>query len=253
MFTITTAELDGWLAAFVYPFFRILALASSAPVLSHDSVPTLVRIGLAILVTALVAPALPAVSGVSVISWAGAALVVQQILLGVAVGLAMQIVFAAVQIAGDMIGLTMGLSFAGFVDPQHSGQSPLVGSFLVTLAMLVFLSLDGHLALLAAVTESFQSIPVDAKLAGIVRWEKLVGLGAQLFAWGLHLALPVVAAMLLVNLAMGAMTRAAPQLNLFSIGFPVTLLAGLGLLALLLPALATPMRAALEASLTILR
>ncbi len=246
-------EAEALIAALLWPFLRVLALFSAAPVLGDRAVPVRARIGLAFAVALVVAPSLPAPPPGSLGGFGAVGLAAQQVAVGIAIGFAARVAFGAVTLAGDLIGLQMGLSFAGFVDPQHGGQSPLVGSYLTTLAMLVFLSLDGHLALLAAVVDSFRSVPVGPDLLGALRWESLAALGAQLFAWGLHIALPVVAAMLLVNLALGAMTRAAPQLNLFSVGFPVTLLAGLGLIALMLPAVAAPLRAALEASLTFLR
>ncbi len=253
MFTITTAQLDGWLAAFVYPFFRILALASSAPLFSHESVPRLVRIGLAILVTALVAPALPPVSPVSVFSWAGATLVVQQVVLGIAVGLAMQIVFAAVQIAGDMIGLTMGLSFAGFVDPQNNAESPAVGTFLSLVLMLLFLSINGHLMLISALADTFRAFPVGGTGFGGFDARALAMAGSELFALGLKLALPVVAALLLANIALGVLTRTAPQLNLFAVGFPVTLIVGLLMLLVALPFVFPTLEQGILRALTLVR
>jgi len=235
MFTVTTAQLDGWIAAFVYPFFRILALASSAPLFSHSTVPRPVRIGLAVLVTAIVAPTLPAAASVSPFSWTGIALVAQQLLIGVAVGLAMQIVFAAVQIAGDMIGLTMGLSFAGFVDPQNSQESPAVGTFLSLVLMLLFLSVNGHLLIVAALVDTFHAFPIGGTGLSGLDAHALAIAGSELFALGLKLALPVVSALLLANVALGVLTRTAPQLNLFAVGFPVTLIVGLLMLLVALP------------------
>ena len=154
MITFTAADIEAWIAAFAYPFLRILALMSTAPLFSHASVPMPVRVGLAFAVTFVVAAALPAAPFVSPFSMAGAVLVVQQILVGLAIGLAMQLVFAAVTLAGDMIGLQMGLSFASFVDPQNSEQAPIVGGFLSLVLMLVFLAINGHLALVAAMADS---------------------------------------------------------------------------------------------------
>lgn len=235
MFTVTTAQLDAWLAAFVYPFFRILALASSAPVLSHSSVPYPVRIGLALLVTAIVAPTLPAVAAVSPMSAAGMAVVVQQVLIGAAVGFAMQIIFAAVEIAGDVIGLQMGLAFAGFIDPQSATESPVIGNFLTMSLMLLFLAVDGHLGLIAALVDTFRTFPVAGGFLGEFDPSTLALAGRDLFATGLQLALPVVAALLLANVALGVLTRTAPQLNLFAIGFPVTLMVGMLMLLFALP------------------
>ena len=147
MISFTAADIEVWLAAFLYPFLRILALMSSAPLFSHESVPVMVRIGLAFGITFVVSAALPAAPFVSPLTAAGGLLVVvfQQVLVGLAIGLAMQLVFAAVTLAGDLIGLQMGLSFAAFVDPLNAEQTPLVGGFLSLILMLVFLAINGHL------------------------------------------------------------------------------------------------------------
>lgn len=239
------ADLDLLLATYLYPFFRVLALLTSAPLVSHRSVPRRVRIGLAVLLTLLVAPTLPPTGSVSPFSGAGVLLILQQILVGAALGFAMQVAFAAIGLAGDMIGLQMGLSFANFVDPQHSGQSPVLGMYLGLLATLIFLAIDGHLFLIQALAESFRLAPIGPEALWGNRWTGLVAWGGELFRIGLHLALPVLAAMLAVNIALGVLTRAAPQLNLFSIGFPISLIAGLAMLALLLPYLGGPIQTVL--------
>jgi flagellar biosynthetic protein FliR len=236
MLTIGAADLDAWLAAFVYPFFRILALFSSAPVLSHDSVPRMVRIGLAVLVTVLVAPTLAPIPGdTSPFSAPGLVLIVQQLLIGVAIGFALQIAFAAAELAGDMIGLQMGLSFATFIDPQNSDQTPIVGSFLNLLLMLLFLAMDGHLLVLAALVDTFHTFPVAVDALHWQDWHRLVVWGGQIFGYGLAIAMPVIGAMMLTNLALGVLTRTSPQLNVFSVGFPVTVIVGLLVLQLGLP------------------
>jgi flagellar biosynthetic protein FliR len=150
-----------------------------------------------------------------------------------------------------MIGLQMGLSFATFVDPQNSNQSPLVGSFLAMVAMLLFLAIDGHLLLLAALYDSFEIIPVGAGALSKFRWEHLALLGTQLFSLGLQIALPVLSTMLLVNMSLGVMARAAPQLNLFSVGFPLTLATGTLLLAAFLPYLGAPLERAFRQALRV--
>ena len=243
MLTLTSGQLEAMMGAFLWPFVRVLALIMSAPVLGHRSVPRRVKVGLAALVTILVAPGLPTPPP---ISEQGAFLILaQQMLIGIALGFSMHVAFGAVQLAGDMIGLQMGLSFANFVDPQHSGQSPVLGMDLGLLATLIFLSIDGHLFLIQALAESFRLAPIGPEALWGNRWTGLVAWGGELFRIGLHLALPVLAAMLAVNIALGVLTRAAPQLNLFSIGFPISLIAGLAMLALLLPYLGGPIQTVL--------
>ena len=250
MFTISAADLDAALAAFVYPFFRILALASSAPVLSHSSVPRMVRIALAVLITAIVAPTLPATPAVSPFSAPGILLVVEQTMIGIAIGLAMQIAFATVTLAGDLIGLQMGLSFAAFIDPQNSEQAPLVGSFLSIVLMLVFLAINGHLLLVAGVADSFRAFPVTIDGVRTLDAVRLVRSGADLFAFGLQIALPVIGAMLITNLTLGMLARTSPQLNLLAVGFAVTLAVGLLMLLLELPLLAPGFETILQRGLT---
>lgn len=235
MLTFTPAELDAWLAGFIYPFVRVLALMSAAPVFNHGSTPVSLRIALALAITTVIVPTLPAAPFVSPFSGAGVALVITQVLIGVAIGITMQIVFAAVELAGDLIGLQMGLSFAGFIDPQNNEQSPLIGTFLSIALTLLFLSMNGHLAMVAALAGSFESLPVSPTGWHAIDALRLVDAGSTMFATGLSLALPVIGALLLVNLTLGILTRAAPQLNLFAVGFPLTLGAGLLMLLLTMP------------------
>ena len=140
----------------------------------------------------------------------------------------------------------MGISFATFIDPQNSTQTPLVGSFLGITASLVFLAIDGHLMLLFAWSESFRQFPVGASIANLASLSSIVTLGSHLFSIALHIALPVLTAMMICNIALGVLTRAAPQLNLLSIGFPATLMVGMWMLAAALPWMTQTMQASLE-------
>jgi flagellar biosynthetic protein FliR len=250
--TFSTAEIEALVAAFLSPFLRILALMTTAPLFSHASVPVPLRVGLALAITAVVVVATPAAPFVSPLSAAGAVLVVQQVVVGLAIGLSMQLVFAAVTLAGDLIGLQMGLSFAAFVDPQNSTEAPVVGSFLSLVLMLVFLAINGHLALIAALVDSFRVMPIGPGGWGALDAMRLVQAGTALFATGLSLALPVIGALLLVNLTLGVLTRTAPQLNLFAVGFPVTLAVGLVMLLLAMPFAVPALQQALERGLAIL-
>jgi flagellar biosynthesis protein FliR len=252
MITVSAPELDAWLAGFFYPFVRIAALATSAPLFSHRSIPRPTRIGLSVLIAILVAPTLPPVPFVSPFSAPGVLLILQQLLIGVAIGFTMQIVFAAVELAGELIGLQMGLSFATFINAD-ADQVPIVGSFLAVTMMLVFLALNGHLLLIAGLVDTFASFPLDG-VRGLAAFDAraLVLAARELFTLGVTLALPVIAAMLLANLALGVLTRTAPQLNLFAVGFPVTLATGLAMLSLALPFLVPAMEQAVMRGLALL-
>ncbi|WP_179403415.1 flagellar biosynthetic protein FliR [Burkholderia guangdongensis] len=234
MFSVTYAQLNGWLTAFLWPFVRMLALVSAAPVTGETAVPPQVKIGLAAFIALVVAPTLGAMPSVTAFSADGIWIVVTQVLIGAAMGFAMRVVFAAVEAAGDFIGLSMGIGFATFFDP-NVGSTPVMGRFLNAVAMLAFLAFDGHLQVLVALAESFRLLPVSADLLHAPGWRTLALFGATVFQMGLLLALPVVAALVIANLALGILNRAAPQIGIFQVGFPVTMLVGLLLVQLMVP------------------
>ena len=238
MISFTAAELSALIAGFLWPFARVAALVAAAPVLGNVGVPRRVKLLLAIGVTAAVAPLAGPLPPVEPWSASGLAILVRQMMIGAAMGLTVRLVFAMIDVAGEVTGLQMGLGFATFFDPQHRTQSPVVPQFLGLLAALVFLGINGHLMLLAALAESFHALPLGSDGFGAPAWQALAEAGSRMFASGLLLALPAVVALLISNVALGILTRAAPQLNLFAVGFPVTILVGWLVLALSLPALA---------------
>ncbi len=253
MVSFSGAELSAWIAGFVWPFIRILALVTTAPVISHRAVPARVKIGLAMSIAIVVAPTLPPLPAAALDSWNGIGLIVQQAGIGAALGFMLRMIFAAIELAGDLVGLSMGLSFATFVDPQNADQSPLIGSFLGVLASLIFLALNGHLIMINGIVESFRVFPVGAAPSGgAALFRDFATMGGEVFRIGMHLALPVITALLVVNLAIGVMTRAAPQLNLMSFGFPLGLLAGLWTLWIAAPWIITAMQMHIERSLAVL-
>lgn len=241
MISISSAELNMLVASLIWPLTRIMGLISVAPLFGNRSVPARVKLGLGILLTVVVAPAIPPVPQIEPISMLGLLIVVQQFLIGIAMGFSMRVVFAAVEYAGEVIGLTMGLGFATLFDPQSQGRSSAISQFLGLLTIMLFLALNIHLMLLAVLIESFTSLPIgDTTLTGGMFY-RLTEWGGRIFSAGLQLALPVVAALLITNMALGILTRAAPQLNLFAIGFPLTLGVGFIVLLLSLPYLVTPL------------
>ncbi len=237
MINLTTAQMETWLAAFAWPLTRILALIASAPVIGNPSVPARVKIGLGLLLTMLVAPLVTAPAGITPGSAAGLLIMAQQVLIGLAMGFAMQVVFHAAELAGEFIGLQMGLGFATLYDASVPGFIPILGQYLGVIFSLAFLAIDGHLLLVSAVAESFQVLPLSTLTApsgvlSVTQW------GGTIFAFALTLSLPLLGALLITNLALGVLTRAAPQLNIFAIGFPLTILMGFAVLILALPFLA---------------
>jgi flagellar biosynthetic protein FliR len=235
MFQFTDTQLLAWLSMVVYPFVRIAALIGTAPILNDSSVPLRIKIGLAIFVTVLVAPGVQA-PDVALMSGDGFLLIARQLLLGAAMGFSMQLAFAAIEYAGDLIGFQMGLGYATLLDPETNDQTPLIGSLLRYFASLAFLVANGPLMMIAGVSESFQGLPIAGSGGLFGDWQNLVLQGATIFGLALHMALPVIAALLVTNVALGVMTRAAPQLNLFSIGFPITITVGLVVIVISMPA-----------------
>jgi flagellar biosynthesis protein FliR len=253
MITVTSAEIHAWIAGLLWPLTRILGLFLVAPLFSNGSIPAQVRIGLGILIALIVAPTVTALPAVDPMSIAGILLLAQQMVIGLAMGFAMRIVFAAVEMAGEMTGLTMGLGFATFFDPQSRGRSSAISQFLALLVLMLYLAANVHLVLLSVLVESFHTLPISAEpMTGSAMWQ-LVGWGGRIFGLGVQLALPMVAALLMTNMALGILTRAAPQLNLFGIGFPITLTVGFVVILLALPFLATPMDRLLQDGIEMMR
>ncbi len=240
MISFTDAQLQAWMAAFLLPFFRILALFTAAPVLSIRSVPTRLRVGIALLLAVTLAPGNVPTAGIDLVSFKGLGYVAQEVMVGLAIGFAARLAFAAFDLAGELIGMQMGLSYAGFFDPQ-GGQGNAVGAFMNTTATLTFVALNGPLLLVAATMRSFDSLPIGHVPFEFVTRFDPIALGAEVFALGLLIATPFLALILFVNLMLGVMTRVAPQLGLFSIGFPITIGTGMVLLLIGLPWIERPM------------
>ena len=206
-----------------------------APVFSAAGFNVRTRALYAVLIAALVAPSLPAPPVESLLSGAGVLMGIREIGVGLILGFVVQMAFGAAVFAGQAISMTMGLGFAMAVDPQNGVQVPVISQLYVIVATLLFLALDGHLLLIAAVAESYQLIPIGVAGLPAASLSAVVALGTMVFAGGILLALPALTALLLINVAFGIVTRTAPQLNIFAVGFPVTILAGLFIMFLVMP------------------
>jgi flagellar biosynthetic protein FliR len=235
MISFTLDQLNTWIGQFLWPFVRVAALLGASPLFSESGIPTLVKIGLAFTLTVLISPGLGPMPAVPLNSYDALWLVGQQLLIGLAMGTVMRLVFAAVQTAGEFIGLQMGLSFASLFDPITGANTAVVARLINIMAMLIFLVLDGHLLLLAALVRSFEILPVAVGPLDASGWIVVARWGGTVFSTGLLLALPLICALLTMNIALGILNRAAPQLTVFSVGFPISLLVGLTLLAVVLP------------------
>ena len=246
MISLTTAQLNAWIAAFLFPLARILALLAAAPPFNTPGLTTRVRQMLGLAIAMAVVPALPAMPDVEPASGMGLLVFAQQLLTGFAIGFTLRLVFNAVDMAGAMIGYQMGLGFATSYDPQNASQSPVVSEFIGILALLSFLSINGHLMVLATLVQSFSLIPVGAGSLAAASWLNIAHAGGVIFTSGVFLALPIVIALLITNIALGVLGRVAPQLNIIAIGFPVTLILGFAAMMVCLNYLAAPLQQLFE-------
>lgn len=235
MIGLSIDQLQALLASIGWPFVRILAFISTEPVLGNRSVPFRVKIGVSLLIALLVAPAVSTPASIEVVSGFGLLILAQQILVGVAMGFTARIVIAAAEMAGQMAGLQMGLGFAVFFDPDNSGQVPVVAQFYGLIATLTLLATNGHHLILQALAESFRVLPITAEPLSAVGFRTVVYWGTKIFEMGVMMSLPIVGALLVANVGLGILTRAAPQLNIFAVGFPVTLSLGFLMLYFSLP------------------
>jgi len=249
MVSFSSELLQAWIIGLLWPLTRVLGVITAAPIFGDTAIPNQVKLGFGVVLTLIIVPTIPALPQFDIFSFQGLLILVQQLIIGLAIGFSMRLVFAAVAMAGQLIGMSMGLGFASFFDPQAQGQSTAVSQFLVLLAMLVFLSLDGHLMMVSAIAESFVTMPISLHGTGLNPM-KMVLWGETIFSSGLLLAMPVIAALLITNMALGVLTRTSPQLNIFGIGFPVTLSIGLFVLALSLQGMLKPIENMIQTGLT---
>lgn len=226
MLTITVNEIIQALQMWLWPFFRIAGLLMTAPIIGTRSVPMKTRISVALIITMIVYPIIPVVPEIDPFSLHGIIISIQQVIIGIAMGLCVRIVFIALELAGQAIGQLMGLMMASMVDPLNGNQVPIIGQFYLLLATLLFLVVDGHLMMIRVLAESFITMPITA--GGLSRdgaWEVLMWTG-RIINTAVVIALPALVSLLIVNLAFGVMTRSAPQLNIFAVGFPIMIIMG---------------------------
>ncbi|MDH5518783.1 MAG: flagellar biosynthetic protein FliR [Gammaproteobacteria bacterium] len=235
--TINLQQINEIITSAYWPFVRISAMLMVAPIYAASSFPVRIRVVLAVLVTVALYPVIEPVKGVDPISLQGLLILGQQVIIGAAMGFFLQMAFQLLVIAGEAIAMAMGLGFARMMDPQNGVQVPVVAQYFIIIATLLFLSMNGHLLLLQMVIQSFEILPVAE--TGMTRdgiWQ-VVAWGSQMFVGAILVAIPAVTALLMSNIAMGVITRAAPQLNIFAVGFPLMLLLGFILLMLTLPSM----------------
>lgn len=226
MLELTDTQISSWVASFILPLFRVTAVLMSMPVFGTTLVPGRVRLYLAVAITVVIAPGLPPMPPVNALDLSALMLVAEQILIGVLLGFSLQLFFQAFVVAGQIISIQMGMAFASMIDPTNGVNTAVIGQFLTMLVTLLFLGMNGHLVVFEVLTESFTTMPVGSAMLVNHFWDIAGKLGWVLGA-AMLLVLPAITALLVVNIAFGVMTRAAPQLNIFSIGFPLTLVLGM--------------------------
>ncbi len=246
MLTFSEAQVLEWISPLLWPFIRVLALFGSMPVLGQRTVPMRARVALAFLIAFCAQATLPAMPLIALDSPLAFLTVVQQLVIGLSLGFAVRIVFAAVEFAGEIVGLQMGLNFAGFFDPATGGQTTAVSRFFGVSVSWLFIVINGHLLLIAAVVQSFHAFPVSAEPFAFLRAVQPQTWGAEVFRLGLWIALRMIGIMLFTNLVLGVISRVAQQMNIFSIGFPITMAVGLTGVLMTLPLMQMPFTMALE-------
>ena len=245
MISLTSAELNTWIVAFIFPLARILALLVAAPPFNNPALPMRVSLLLGLAIAAAIAPVLPAMPVIEPASGLGLLILAQQMIIGFAMGFTLRLVFSAVDMAGNLISNQMGLGFATAYDPQSASQTVVVSEFLGMLALLVFMAIDGHLMVIATLTRSFTVLPIGGAIAN-GSWSNIANAGGVIFSSGILLALPVVVTLMITNTALGVLMRVAPQLNLMAIGFPITIILGFAALFISMSHLGAPLQQLLE-------
>jgi len=217
---ITDSMIVEWVAGFLWPLFRIAGFFMTAPLIGSQLLPANMRLLLSVMVTLTVAPLLPPVPVIDLLSLEAFLVIAQQVLIGVAFGFILQIVYQVFALAGQIYAMQAGLGFASMADPANGVNTTVMAQFLVIGGNMLFVSMNGHLAVIQILTDSFQLIPIG--YTGIDRelfWE-IVNLGGWMFSAAFLIVLPGITALLMVQAGLGIVTRAAPSLNIFSLGFP---------------------------------
>ncbi len=230
MLAFTALDLNSWISQYFYPFVRIAGCLGVMPLLGSKLVPRQIRLLLSVAITLIIAPLLPAMPNVEPMSLASFIIIFQQMLIGIVLGFMVEVVTQVFVLAGQLIAMQTGLGIATTVDPAQGVSVVVVSQWFLFLVSLTFLALNGHLILIEVVIESFYTMPISSSGWVAEDYGRMVTWGGWMFASALIIALPALTALLIVNFAFGVMTRAAPQLNIFSLGFPVTMMVGLAII-----------------------
>lgn len=250
MIGFSEAQIMAWLSPVIWPFLRVLAMFASAPMYSQRAIPMRAKVGAALVIAICAQPSVQQ-PVIAVNAPEALGCVLQQVGVGLAIGFAARLIIAALEVAGESIGLQMGLNFAAFFDPASGAQLSAVSRLLVQVFTFFFIVVNGHLLVLMAVIKSFDAFPVDGYFLHSITAMQLHEVGADIFSSALWIALPIMMLLLFVNITMGVISRIAPQLNIFAVGFPVTLTVGMLAITMTLPVMEQPFLYMVDRVLTI--
>jgi len=227
---ISEDQLMQFIGQYIWPMLRIGAFYFAVPVIGARTVPARIRLILMLLTVFLLVPVLPPAPVVSLLSLAGLMLIAQEVLIGLALGFTMQVVLHVFVLAGQYIAMKMGLGFAAMNDPSSGVSVTVLSQFYLLLSTLLFLSTNGHLVVLQLMIDSFRFFPIGGDGISTSAYMVIVQMGSWMFSAALLIALPLFTSLMIVNMSFGVMSRAAPQMNVFTVGFPITLVFGLALM-----------------------
>lgn len=224
---VEVSTINQFLADLLLPFMRISGLFAAMVGISAKTVPNNVKVLLGLFLTLLIMPMIPPSPVAEMFSVATFVLVIQQLIIGIAIGFVSTMVLNSFVLAGQVVAMQTGLGFASIVDPVNGINVPAVGQFYLILATLLFWALDGHLAMIRMIVLSFEAFPIGKAWWSPEQFREIAHWGGWMFISALTLSLAPIVSLLIVNLSFGVMTKAAPQLNIFSIGFSIAQIMGL--------------------------
>ncbi|HSG62134.1 MAG TPA: flagellar biosynthetic protein FliR [Pseudomonadales bacterium] len=253
MIALDAVNIGGWVGQYLWPFFRLASFFMAMPLIGSRNVPRRIRLVLAAFTAMLIAPVIPDMPKLDALSWTAILVVMQQILIGTLLGFFLQLFFQLFIMAGQMISMQVGLGMATMMDPINGASVPILGQMYLIFTTLMFFVFDGHLIMLEIFAYSFYSYPVSADPYAILNYVDIAAWGAWLFQSSFAIALPIVTAVLVVNFSFGFISRAAPQMNIFALGFPLTMLMGLFIIWIAVAAFQTMFESHFADALHILR
>jgi len=224
---ISDEQLMQFIGQYLWPMLRISGFYFAVPVIGARTVPARIRIVLTLFTTLLVVPMLPPAPVVSLVSVEAMMMVVKEMMIGISMGFMLQVVLQVFVLAGQFVAMKMGLGFASMNDPSSGVSVTVLSQFYLTFTTLLFLSVNGHIVVIQMLVDSFASLPIMGNGLGADEFLLVISMGSWMFGAALVITLPLFTALLIVNMSFGVMSRSAPQMNVFTVGFPITLLFGL--------------------------